>query len=114
MKKMNYGSYVCEVTVAANYVLKTSGNYEYDKDTVAYAIERFFSRCQKFLRTCIFESCQIRLSKGKARKNKKFTYLVPAVLMELPGNWIRMSGEITPIGVCVKKAELLEEHPCFE
>ena len=113
MKKMIFGSHVCEVNVAANFVFETNGTYEYDKDTVAYAVERFFSRSKRFLRECTFECCQIRLAKGKARKNKKFQYIVPAVLMELPGDWVRMSGEISPVGVCVRKVEILKEHPCF-
>jgi hypothetical protein len=33
--------------------------------------------------------------------------------MELPGNWVRLTGNIDSVGVKVKKAELLKEHPCF-
>ena len=33
--------------------------------------------------------------------------------MELPGNWIRVSGEIDAVGVHVRKVEILNEHPVF-
>ena len=44
MKKMIYGSIVCEVTVAENYNFFTEVPCEYEKDIIAYAVELFFSR----------------------------------------------------------------------
>lgn len=113
MKKMIYGNVICEVAVVNNYSFTTEVACEYNKDTIGYAVERFFARCSSFCKTCTYESWQLRIAKGKARKNHKFTYLIPATLMELPGGWVRVSGEIDTVGVKVMKVELLKDHPCF-
>ena len=51
--------------------------------------------------------------KGVKTKKQDFAYVIPAILMELPGNWIRVSGEIDAVGVHVRKVEILNEHPVF-
>lgn len=113
MKKMHYGNFVCEVTVVNEFIFRSEVECLYDRDTVVYAVERFFSRCTRFTRECTRESWQIRIAKGKARRPHKFTYLVPGVLMELPGKWVRVGGDIDVVGVNIKKIELLREHPYF-
>lgn len=114
MKKMNYGSFTCEISVAANYTLISEIPCDYEKDTVAYAVERFFARFKRFRRECTYESWQIRIAKGRARKRHDFMYIVPALFMELPGNWIRIHGSIDAVGVNVTQVEILMEHPCFD
>ena len=42
MKRMNYGNMACKVSVSENYVFCSEAICAYDKDTVAYAVERFF------------------------------------------------------------------------
>lgn len=113
MKKMNYGSFTCEISVAENYTLISEIPCEYAKDTVAYAVERFFARFKRFRKECTYESWQLRIAKGRAKKKHDFMYLVPALFMELPGNWIRISGIIDTAGVNVNRVEILKEHPCF-
>ncbi len=111
MKKMTYESLACEVSVAENYVLISHFFCDYEKYTVAYAVERFFTRCALFRRECTWKSWQMRIAKGKARKRQNFQYFVPAVLMELPGNWVRICGDIDAVGVTVKRVEILKEYP---
>ena len=108
---MIYGSIVCEVTVAENYNFFTEVPCEYEKDTIAYAVEHFFTRCRRFRRECTYQSWQHRIAKGKAKRPEKFTYLIPAILMELPGGWVRLAGKIDVTGVRIHKVELLKEHP---
>lgn len=111
MKKMNYESLSCELSVAENYTLLSRVACTYGKDTVAYAVERFLPRCASLCRECTWKSWKARVAKGRAKKKQFFQYLVPAVLMELPGNWVRISGDIDAVGVSVKRVELLREHP---
>ena len=111
MKKMRNGSIVCEVSVTDNYNFISEVECEYEKDVIAYAVERFFAHSPRFRRECSYESWQLRTEKGKARKTHKFTYCIPAPLMEVPGEWVRLSGEINPIGVKVNRVELLKEYP---
>ena len=66
MKKINYGSFVCEVSVDPDYMLLKHGLCDYERDTIAYAVERFFTRCRKAGKACTEESIQIRVAKGKA------------------------------------------------
>lgn len=108
MKKMNYGSLKCTISVAENYTLHSQHPCEYGRDTVAYAVERFFVYCKRFCKACTQESWQFRIAKGKTQKSRRFQYLVPAALMELPGNWVQISGTINAIGVTVEKVEILE------
>lgn len=113
MKKFEFANIVCEVSVTGNYKMFSEVTCEYEKDTVAYAVERFFCHSSRFRRECTLESWQIRTAKGRERTHK-FSYLIPSVLLELPGNWTRLTGEINTIGVKVWKVELLLEHPCFQ
>ena len=87
MKKINYGSFVCEVSVDPDYMLLKHGLCDYERDTIAYAVERFFTRCRKAGKACTEESIQIRVAKGKAKRKHAFMYLAPAILMELPEGW---------------------------
>lgn len=113
MKKMNYESLTCEISVAENYILCSQIPCGYEKDTVAYAVERFFPLCASLSRECTWKSWQARVAKGRTKRKQEFQYLVPAVLMELPGNWVRICGDIDAVGVNVKKVEILREHPWF-
>lgn len=56
MKKINYGSFVCEVSVDLDYMLLKHGLCDYERDTIAYAVERFFTRCRKAGKACTEES----------------------------------------------------------
>lgn len=94
MKKINYGSFVCEVSVDPDYMLLKHGLCDYERDTIAYAVERFFTRCRKAGKACTEESIQIRVAKGKAKRKHAFMYLAPAILMELPEGWVRVWGEV--------------------
>lgn len=113
MKKINYGSFVCEVSVDPDYMLLKHGLCDYERDTIAYAVERFFTRCRKAGKACTEESIQIRVAKGKAKRKRAFMYLAPAILMELPEGWVRVWGEVNAVGVEINKIEILREHPCF-
>ena len=73
-----------------------------------YAVEKFFSKFEKIRRGCTYESWQLRITKRRKRKNRRFWYIVPAVLMELPGNWILVCGDIDPVGVNIRKIEFLK------
>ena len=113
MKKINYGSFVCEVSVDPDYMLLKHGLCDYERDTIAYAVERFFTRCRKAGKACTEESIQIRVAKGKAKRKHAFMYLAPAILMELPEGWVRVWGEVNAAGVEINKIEILREHPYF-
>ena len=102
MKKIKYENVACEVSVVENFHFLSEVDCEYEKDTVAYAVELFFAQSSRFRRECSYESWQLRTLKGKARQP-----------MELPGTWVRLTGEINPVGVKIKKVELLEDYPCY-
>lgn len=109
MKKMRYGNFACEVSVVSDFVLKSQFSCSYEKDTVAYATERFFSKFEKLCRECTYESWQVRIAKGRDRKRRSFEYLIPAVFMELPGDWVQVRGYVDEVGVKVNRVDLLEQ-----
>ena len=112
MKKLEFANIVCEIAVTEKYRFVSEVYCDYEKDTIAYAVESFFRKSKRFCRECTLESWQIRTAKSKERVHK-FSYVIRASLMELPGNWVRLTGNITATGVQIWKIELLIEHPCF-
>lgn len=78
-----------------------------------YAVERFFAKNIGLQRKCTWESWKIRVGKGNEKNRQRFTYVFPAPVMELPGEWVRVAGMIDSRGVCIKRVQILREHPCF-
>ncbi|MCC8046744.1 MAG: hypothetical protein LIP12_14880 [Clostridiales bacterium] len=108
--KMKNGSIVCEISVASDAVFVSYVPCNYQSDTIFYAVKRFFARCGKLCRECTFESWQIRIGRKK-KKNGHFCYLIPALLMELPGEWVRVAGVINEKGVEVQRIEIFPNYP---
>ncbi len=109
--KMIYGSLACEVSAASDFSFSSQVTCSYERDTVRYAAELFLRRSTKFRRACTYESWQIRIAKGKERRKHRFAYLIPAVLMELPGAWVRITGSIDAVGVKIERMEILKAYP---
>lgn len=63
MKKMNFASVSCEIAVADNFYFSTENICEYGRDTVRYAVERFFAKNIGLQRKCTWESWKIRVGK---------------------------------------------------
>ncbi|KIR01927.1 hypothetical protein P261_00741 [Lachnospiraceae bacterium TWA4] len=112
--KMTYESMVCEVAVVEDLTYITRVHCEYQRDVIAYAVKQFFAHCKPICKECTKASFKLRVAKGKkARRPKGFVYMVPAILMELPGEWVKISGTIDEVGVLVRRVEILQEHPSF-
>ena len=101
MKKINYGSFVCEVSVDPDYMLLKHGLCDYERDTIAYAVERFFTRCRKAGKACTEESIQIRVAKGKAKRKHAFMYLAWYVA----GKQVRRDGTAGRLGARLGRSE---------
>ena len=113
MKKMNYGSLTCEISTTEKCTIISQELCDYEEDTIIYAVERFFAQCTHLSKECSKISWQFRIAKGKSPKKQQFMYIIPAVLMELPGNWVKINGNIDAVGVNVNRIEMLKQHPCF-
>lgn len=110
--KMRNGTIACEFSVRPDFSFVSHVPCEYDRDTVRYALTRFVKHCGKFQRESALESWHFRIKKGKAKKNSH-TYLIPAPLMELPGEWAAVYYSIDATGAEVWKVELFDELPYF-
>ncbi|MCD7812455.1 MAG: hypothetical protein LUH20_00115 [Lachnospiraceae bacterium] len=110
--KMTNGSISCEISAASEVSFVSYVPCSYDESTVFYAARRFFTQCGKLRRECTCESRRLRLGKG-SKAVLPFCYLIPAVLMELPGEWARVTGAISAKGVELRKVELFPNHPCL-
>ncbi len=108
--KMTYEGAACEITVSENFRFFSQVSCSLEFDSVRYATCRFFQKSKALCRECVFESWQLRISKSRKRKTRHF-YVIPAVLMELPGNWAKVTITIDTYGVCVQQLELLQQHP---
>lgn len=112
MRKITYETLSCTVKTTKSFKVYTQVPCEYPKATIAYAAERFFANSVKFRESCTQESWELRFAKGK-KNSRDFSYVIPAVLMELPGSWVRMQGVINSEGVNIESVELFKVHPCF-
>lgn len=108
--KMTNGSISCEVSVASDDVFVSYVPCSYGKNTAFYAARRFFVRCGKIRRECTCLSRHLRFGQGRQKKIL-FSYLIPAILMELPGEWARVTGTVSAEGVELRKVELFPNHP---
>lgn len=111
MKKMNYDSYTCEICVPENFNFYSEIDCNYEKGTIAYAVEKFWTESKKIQKECTRECWKIRIASGKERRKKRVSYTIPAVLMELPGDWVRVHLEIDSVGVIVRSVEILNGYP---
>lgn len=111
--KMNYDALSCEITLSEDFYAVSHVPCDYRNDVIGYGVCRFIMKSGRVRKHCVFQRWKLRVSKGKQRRNKNFSYTVPSVLTELPGQWVRISGIIDPNGVKVKRAEIFSQHPCF-
>ena len=80
-------------------------------DTVGYAVCRFLCHNEGLSRALVRQSYDLRFAKGKGARSVRRQWVVPAVLLELPGAWVRFSCIVTAKGVTVTRVCLLKEYP---
>lgn len=69
MKKINYGLFVCEVSVDPDYMLLKHGLCDYERDTIAYAVERFLPAAEKPVRHARKKVYRFVLPKAKQKES---------------------------------------------
>lgn len=111
--KMTYEGAACEITASENFRFSSHVPCSLELDSILYAVCRFFQKSKKLRRDCIFESWQLRIIKA-SRKKKRHTYVIPAMLMELPGAWAEVHIMIDSSGVAIQQVKLLQQHPLFQ
>lgn len=111
MNKLSYGSLSCTLSAAPGFSFRTQVPCTYQVDTIRYAALRFVSQSASLRRECTWKSWQLRLSGGKGRKQHRFRYLAPAVLAELPGQWVQITGSIDRDGVTLRRVVILASYP---
>lgn len=110
---MTYEGAACEITASENFHFFSHVPCSLELDSILYAVCRFFQKSKKLRRDCIFESWQLRIIKA-SRKKKRHTYVIPAMLMELPGAWAEVHIMIDSSGVAIQQVKLLQQHPLFQ
>lgn len=112
MMKMTYATRSCELAIADDCRFRFDVPCSYEDCTIRYAVCRFFSKAGVLQRDCTYKSWQKRLRSGKkSRKALRFSYIVPAAVLELPGAWAQISGTIDAVGVTVRYLKLSNNHP---
>lgn len=82
------------------------------QEAVEYAALRFLAHNARLYHFYASESCKLRFAKGKAgRRPVTFRCTTPAVLLELPGSWVRLTLRIDRDAVKIKGIELLTNYP---
>ncbi len=140
--KLTYSTYACDLNVAENFTFKSEleeelvedietvedveaaeeafeddENFgELDKDAVSYALIRYIRKNETLCKFFTYESWQVRLAKGRARKGKKiytsdlpakYKEGLPAYRMGLPGDLVKIEVFVDATGVTLNRAEIL-------
>ena len=106
--KMNKGGLICEITTADSMRIRSQIDCDLEAETIRYAVTRFFCKSKK-LSNYVWESYSLRLQKGKDRRARRHSCIIPAVLMELPGKWVKIRFSVTPIGVVIEQVHILAQ-----
>lgn len=114
MKMVNgtgYNAAACQIAAAKEFTFTALVPCDLEPEAVSYAVCRFFYRSRSLCRTYVMESCALRFAKGKARKTRHYRCVIPAPLMELPGNWVKVNFAVDAVGVTIRRAALLWSYP---
>lgn len=109
--KMTYNSLACEIAIAPDFTFHSSVPCDLEPDTVRYAVRRFFCKSSRICRDCTWASWQLRLVSARQRRPVRWTYSLPAALLELPGAWARVTVSVSAVGVQVHRVALLQQYP---
>lgn len=111
MRKITNGTLACEILVTDTCTIRAAATCPYGRSTIAYAVERFLAHSPRFREECTSATWQVRLGGRRKGAARTFHYVIPAALMELPGSWVSLSGEIDPAGVKIRRVDLLTRYP---
>ncbi len=109
--KMTYQSLACEFAIAPDFTFRSDVPCELEPDTVRYAVRRFFCKSGRIRRDCTLASWQLRLASPRRRRPARWSYILPAALLELSGAWARVHISVTAEGVQVHRLALLRQLP---
>lgn len=109
--KMTCNSLACEIAIAPDFTFHSSVPCDLEPDTVRYAVRRFFCKSGRICHDCTWASWQLRLAGSRRRRPQRWSYVLPAVLLELPGAWARVTVSVNAVGVQVHRVALLREYP---
>ncbi|MCD8188706.1 MAG: hypothetical protein LUD78_00530 [Clostridiales bacterium] len=89
-----------------------SGAKELAADTVRYAVRRYLNHSDTLRRRLAQASYRLRLaSGGKGGKAQRLRCVVPARVLELPGNWAELRVTVNARGVTVTQLRLTQDYP---
>jgi hypothetical protein len=80
-------------------------------ESAGYAACRFLRSSSALRGVLVRESYRLRIASAKGRRTVRRSFVAPGPLMELPGAWVRVTLNITAIGVAVTGVYLSEEYP---
>ena len=82
-----------------------------EPDMVGYAVCRFVRKSRRLREEYVNRSYWLRFAKGKEKRRERLDFEAPAVLLELPGVWVRVSVTIDAAGVTVKRVDIQAALP---
>lgn len=109
--KMTCNSLACEIAIAPDFTFHSGVPCDLEPAAVQYAVRRFFCKSGRICHDCTWASWQLRLTSPRRRRPQRWSYVLPAVLLELPGAWARVTVSVNAVGVQVHRVALLREYP---
>lgn len=104
----------CQIEVDKNCRIHFCTACKLLPESVAYAVCRFIQAAPSLRHGLVQESYHLRLAKGRERCTQHRSFVVPAVLMDLPGGWVQVSVTVSPEGITISKIHLCEEYPIMK
>lgn len=106
-----YRTLTCEVKADKSISIHTAHPVNLHDDTISYAVQRFLSKSKSVCKQYVRESYEMRVSKGRGKKQKRFQVIAPAALADLGYGWLVIDICVTATGVTVKRIALLDRYP---
>ena len=101
-----------ELCTSDSLCLRSEVPCDLSQEAVEYAALRFLAHNARLYHFYASESCELRFAKGKAAKRlKTYQCTAPAVLMELPGAWVRLTLRVDQEAIRIMSVEMLQEYP---
>lgn len=90
--------------------IRTQIPCDLDRAALEYAALRFLAHNPRLLGYYAMQSCRLRFEKGRGG-SQRFRCVAPAMLLELPGSWVRLGISVNREAVTVTALELLADYP---
>ncbi len=107
----DYSKLACELSVSPKMTCSTQVECgDYDLSTIGYAACRYLRRNVVAREKYITMSYRMRFATGRDRRAQRCCLVVPAKLLELPGETVSIAMTVDPFGITIRSVSIFEDR----